>query len=1856
MNTTISHTTSSSHNSSLPYYLQACQSPARTLMDSQMNVLKLVEIKSGLKWHNYRGKPLGSSLPGESGVLISFSRCLSAGLACCYHAFQFRTMDGPLQNATRLVVFSFNQENIDVASKIESSLTAEGTGDADDGLTEEVKKLLDLAIQNLIERMLHSDGYITLGTWFARSDPSTHSIYIYRLNYFNQESSYWVCATVSVMEVSSCLRLLSSEELSNVDSLKGRKVVLSPCGLSGQLTGRAYTEETQGSLDLLSEWKLVYPNMFITPVSPPLLEVVIAGVCMKYPTQFLLSYSSQEHARTQRRETREISHHNLSVKDIIDGVYNLDMQNSSSEILPWNKRNLDFRIASISSGTDTPSYVTQDRRLSLAPAAPSPQFMRVTSSDIMDLTSTPTQSNTGADGTYPGRKKSNSTMPRPPKTLKILKQESMEDNTAWRLAQEAKLKATKSKSNSTVLWFNYTLPDSLSSLESLYSTQDCILEYGYGGLQHPGGMYGGRLGPIGKTQAVKNKKGRSRTRSEKSSTSRTPTTRKKRLSKSEAKKQQTPTGREDKPMDLTITDKEMGPPVYTPTSTQSNCSAFNMPPPEQLHCNDISDVRAPVLDVLVPTPTTLNTQFNMPEPSLVFTPGPYTHGGISSPSTETTPQQPLSQGQPKHPVFPPTSTHATYKNQMPDQIFETDDEDSIPIDSLMSRDVDGNKNISNHYTKTSNPLLLEESHSILTPPSIGKNGQSPKAKPPNALEIFELVPDSFSPNYGLEYHKHKGLGEYKLSYQETPITNNRHKLSLCRDVSTTDNIITNIDDVRSISSSRGLIETTGSMDTSYLPNTPSTVTILTKSVSDSNSIKKEISETLRKLPNTDTQLETPPKTEYPETHALLLNIMLLDPQQTFPEQIPTTPFPTPLTAHTSQPNHFTFPPSSYAPPDELSLSLDNLLSYGTSRDHSLHTLEFSEDRLVGNFPVHYFHTYDQLVLPHHADTGWNQVGNTDELRIQFAPKRITHEPLTIESTSVPIVHPRALSMTLELIQRHCLSTSPPQITHKNSITCITQPDGVIDLYERGTLANTLRECCRLYADNIDEDDTIMDITAVTDINIKQECSSPGINTDNTVNASQTETEGEASQNLDSDDGQQDDEEDPISMIELDFSLDIDNDGSWLTTLQQSSDNRTAKLIRKFHSSLPKSMLKRSISPLTWSELFQILSPVQSSDTRHHSPATPQAVPVPTLLIGQESDWIEIAPYDVINWDKLSLYPYAPREDVHFIVVSPTGEKIENRVCHYFKQLSLVYQDSELGRHRPVTHTNSRTDGIYTYTPAHTSSLYLDVDSLSNIKNLLTSVILTQLSSMMSPHDKQRRDPDIFHSSLLQHSLYTNTSISEGESSPSLVLYILNTGATHQQIDIMRVFAEALVEHPLSQELSRRLVLYVIPAQDVITQRRISSQNLRAICLDVFSKCRYFSKSSKPSRGMSFVEDMDDWREKLYPDKSPQPSIPPLTVGMYRPPYILAKHFVMRPDPVLPNKKSLPPSNKTDFNRSDFELGQKNTNTLFCGYCVSTGNSYLLVACCDSQGSLLDSAVLGLRYPGKPDGYVTRDLALRDMWRYILSLLSQTVLTWHVVITRLGRPSNEELRDLKRIVRDLDSAQTELTKGCTSCTCKCNTHMPSIQSVHVLSFQPEKNFRVLLNDNSSRTDTHSNTSTYILVQPGPNYMDTYTQMDDSDLKDNIVFFSEMPAGGQLQSADEGVDEMNIFREMDGIDGLGLPTPGALADAVDNYHAVGYVLSSAEPGPLPAAFWGEKRERNAFFRAQLHGEFYLDIGEEARSKHLSYEESLKKILERFDALSWLVLSPETGGRVSALPLHLYTLCNLYHQVRWLNTKQI
>ena len=274
-------------------------------------------------------------------------------------------------------------------------------------------------------------------------------------------------------------------------------------------------------------------------------------------------------------------------------------------------------------------------------------------------------------------------------------------------------------------------------------------------------------------------------------------------------------------------------------------------------------------------------------------------------------------------------------------------------------------------------------------------------------------------------------------------------------------------------------------------------------------------------------------------------IPLLDPPPISPYPAPITPFQPPVSAHTAQPNHFTFPAPGYAPPDDL-LSLDALLTFGTARDHTTHTLEFYEDRLIDYFPVEYLSAYVQLTRMHHAPTGWNPIGKYQNSSRTLSLHTIQPEPLPgdLSATPPPQEHPRTLSRTLELIQKHCLSAGGPLLPPTRPLDTPTRPGGVSDLYDRQLVASTLRECCRLYAEHV-EDDTLMDVTEETSSDPK-EPSSPATNGTNGVSASgieasQSETEGEASERPDSE-GSQDEEDEDTPLPQLDFSL-----GTYLCT-------------------------------------------------------------------------------------------------------------------------------------------------------------------------------------------------------------------------------------------------------------------------------------------------------------------------------------------------------------------------------------------------------------------------------------------------------------------------------------------------------------------------------------------------------------------------------------------------------------------------------------------------------------------------------------------------------------------------------------
>ena len=74
-------------------------------------------------------------------------------------------------------------------------------------------------------------------------------------------------------------------------------MILSPSGLNAIMTGHSYRGSDLGIDELLQEWKLFYPRRFNvdpTPQLPAAVEVVLGGVRLRYPSQFIFVYYSED--------------------------------------------------------------------------------------------------------------------------------------------------------------------------------------------------------------------------------------------------------------------------------------------------------------------------------------------------------------------------------------------------------------------------------------------------------------------------------------------------------------------------------------------------------------------------------------------------------------------------------------------------------------------------------------------------------------------------------------------------------------------------------------------------------------------------------------------------------------------------------------------------------------------------------------------------------------------------------------------------------------------------------------------------------------------------------------------------------------------------------------------------------------------------------------------------------------------------------------------------------------------------------------------------------------------------------------------------------------------------------------------------------------------------------------------------------------------------------------------------------------------------------------------------------------------------------------------------------------------------
>lgn len=529
-------------------------------------------------------------------------------------------------------------------------------------------------------------------------------------------------------------------------------------------------------------------------------------------------------------------------------------------------------------------------------------------------------------------------------------------------------------------------------------------------------------------------------------------------------------------------------------------------------------------------------------------------------------------------------------------------------------------------------------------------------------------------------------------------------------------------------------------------------------------------------------------------------------------------------------------------------------------------------------------------------------------------------------------------------------------------------------------------------------------------------------------------------------------------------------------------------------------------PLTWRQFHRLAG-------RGTGQCEPQ--PIPSVIVGHEKEWLSVAPYAIQHWDKLLLEPYSYARDIAYVVLCPDDDYIVSKVKMYFKELSTTYEMCKLGRHTPIkgwdgilrvgskTRTNDTIDewfgllgngkiaeGLKNYAQACQYHLAPYLCKVPSDRSLLDPPELpskdmshkerptpspmpppstpepssnTSQSCEKAPNtpksdldsDNQKESPN--NSSQNQSQTEPLSHDDDGTGNPPhIIIYLVEpftcgSDSTELQrlacLSLLRCYSNILSAVP--ESIRGNISVQIISQESVLelgrSRNRIRfSDHMRYLALSIFSQSKRLmahTNNVKSLTGFGTAAAM----EYFLKNKDEKQKIP---YKLYTPPYILAPQH---------EKLQSPES----FGQASIE---QQCSVLYCNYCLSEDQSWLIASATDDRGELLETTTINIDIPNRTrrKKASARRLGLQKLMDFILGVISQSVQPWHLVIGRIGRIGHGELKGWSWLLskQNLVKASKQLKDICKQCSLMYPNAVPSILSACLVTLEPDSALRVM----------------------------------------------------------------------------------------------------------------------------------------------------------------------------------------------------
>uniref|UniRef100_A0A672RH56 Mediator of RNA polymerase II transcription subunit 13 n=1 Tax=Sinocyclocheilus grahami TaxID=75366 RepID=A0A672RH56_SINGR len=541
-------------------------------------------------------------------------------------------------------------------------------------------------------------------------------------------------------------------------------------------------------------------------------------------------------------------------------------------------------------------------------------------------------------------------------------------------------------------------------------------------------------------------------------------------------------------------------------------------------------------------------------------------------------------------------------------------------------------------------------------------------------------------------------------------------------------------------------------------------------------------------------------------------------------------------------------------------------------------------------------------------------------------------------------------------------------------------------------------------------------------------------------------------------------------------------------------------------------------PLTWQQFHKM-----AGRGSYGSEESPEPLPIPSVLLGYDRDFLALSPLALPFWEKFLLEPYGGQRDVAFLVLCPNYDALLSSAKAFFQELSAVYETCRLGKHRPLARVSR--DGIVPVGSVEceeeTDDQWLsglwagqqeeNLNKLKLYKHICRHTlgrkpscysVPVSLDGLLLPPKPPPASVPLTPPTSTQPVSADRDSNSGNTPNPTCGATCQSSGAEtgdsnttpSAETERDRIGIPTGAESADSHAHPPAIVLYVV---DPFLCSGAGSGDeedgdVGSMWLFALLRCYTDMLSALPeSIQPALVLQVLPCQHLLQPASGESPEYLQHLRSLAFSTYSQSRRLLPRqthirsltgfgPASTVQSALKSPESpSVTRLYSPPFILGRacskqsetgdvcsdapSRCNVLFVGYCLSHDQRWILVSCTDQQGELLETCVINIDVPNRArrPKFSPRKIGLQKLWQWCVGIIQMTSLPWRIVIGRLGRLGHGELKDWSVLLGEhsLHSIGSQLREACLMCGLS-TADSPSILSACLVSMEPQGSFVVM----------------------------------------------------------------------------------------------------------------------------------------------------------------------------------------------------